>query len=313
MTPATALPEPAHGAYTVDRRANLTYLEFAQAYLYANRPVVITDALARWKALERWSPEFFARQFGDRKIDFGEGSKAKYAESQRPDGWTMAQFVDKVLQSSDEDPAPYFRNRILYEEFPSLKDDVQPMPEYFQPNWLPERYLFKGFGASMNRAAAIELYIGGTGGRFPTLHYDHAATHAFLMQVYGLKEFILYSPDQDRYLYPSPQKKNISLVNVEHPDLEKFPLFKHAQASTLILNPGEMLFIPSHWWHTTKMLTPCISVSANSVNASNWSALIDYAAWRCSNPLAALAVRAYLGAAGARRSWRDRKWRRSAA
>ena len=49
---------------------------------------------------------------------------------------------------------------------------------------------------------SIELYIGGAGATFPTLHFDNLHTHAFLMQLYGSKEYVFYSPDQAAWLYP---------------------------------------------------------------------------------------------------------------
>ena len=111
------------------------------------------------------------------------------------------------------------------------------------------------------------------------LHYDGAGTHAFLMQIYGRKKFVIYPPDQERYLYPSPQKQNLSMINnVDKPDLDRFPLFAKATPITFVLEPGELLFIPSHWWHTTQMLTPSISVSINTVNQSNWHELVKFVA-----------------------------------
>ena len=298
----------------IERRANLSYSEFAKEYLYANKPVVITDAMRQWKAVGRWTPDFFKQEFGSMKfaIDDDLKRKAGYKENGGHTDFVMSQFIDQVLQSTEENPAPYFRNKILYELFPSLKQDIEPLPEYFQPNWLPDHFLVKHVGQTLNRGAAIELYIGGKGGSFPVLHYDGAATHAFLMQIYGLKEFIIFSPDQEKFLYPSPEKENLSQVNVGKPDLEKFPLYKQASPTTFILNPGELLFVPSHWWHTTKMLSPSITISINVANESNWRELVDYVAMRQKNPLVSAASRMYLTAAGAKRSWRDRTWRKRA-
>ena len=87
-------------------------------------------------------------------------------------------------------------------------------------NWLPERYLVRHVKEVLNRGAALEIYIGGQGGSFPVVHYDGAGTHAFLMQIYGRKQFILYSPYEEPFLYPSPKKINVSLINsVDTPDL----------------------------------------------------------------------------------------------
>ena len=300
----------------IDYRANLSYETFANEYLFPNKPVVITDALRSWKALTRWTPEFFRREFGEMKFTINEDlrQKASYEGNVGGSEYTMARFIDRVLESTDDNPAPYFRNRVLNELFPSLMEDIQPLPEYFLPNWLPERYLVKHVSEVLNRGAALEVYIGGRGGAFPVLHYDGAGTHAFLMQIYGRKRFIIYSPDQEPFLYPSMEKRNLSLINsVEKPDLSKFPLFEKAQAITFVLEPGELLFVPSHWWHTTKMLSPSISISANVLNQSNWQELVNFVAIQRRNRLVSIASRVYLNGAGAWRSWRDREWRKRAA
>ena len=293
--------------------ADLSYEAFAARYLYANKPVVISGALREWKAVGRWTPAFFKREFGDMRFAI-EGS-GRLGSKPEVGGieFTMAGFIDSVIESTDDNPAPYFRNRVLREEFPSLCEDVEPLSEYFLPNWLPEHYLVKYVREVLNRGSALELYIGGKGGSFPVLHYDGAATHAFLMQIYGRKQFILYPPEQEPYLYPSPDKDNFSLINsVEQPDLDRFPLFAKAVPTTFVLQPGQMAFIPCRWWHTTKMLSASISVSVNVVNQSNWNELVRFVSKHRRNLLVSLAARTYLTGSGAWRSWRDRAWRRRA-
>src|SRR5213596_2647904 len=121
--------------FEIEHRTNLSYEEFAQEYLYANKPVVVTDILSQWKALSRWTPEFFKREFGDMKFTIDEDLKRKVGnkDKQGPVEYTMARFIDRVLESTDENPVPYFRNRVLYDLFPSLKLDIEPLPEYFLP------------------------------------------------------------------------------------------------------------------------------------------------------------------------------------
>jgi histone arginine demethylase JMJD6 len=295
----------------IERRSKLSYAQFAKEHMFANRPVIVTDTISQWPALTKWTPEFFKREFGEMKfmIDENLKRKASYKESNGSVEYTMARFIDRVLESTDENPAPYFCNRIFYDLFPSLKQDIEPLPEYLLPNWLPDRYLVGYVGQVLSRGAALEIYIGGKGSSFPVLHYDGAGAHAFLMQIYGRKQFIIYPPDQEPFLYPSPDKRNFSLLNsIDRPDLNKFPLFAQAVPTTFVLELGEMLFIPSHWWHTTKMLTPSISISANVVNQSNWHELVDFVARNRRNPMVSLASRVYLSGAGAWRSWRDRNW-----
>jgi histone arginine demethylase JMJD6 len=294
--------------FEIERRANVTYAEFAQKYLFGNKPVVITDAIHRWKALSRWTPEFFKTEFGDMRftIDDNKKGKAEYKGNGTVE-FTMARFLDRVLASTDEDPAPYFRNRILDDTFPTLKQDVEPLPDHLFPNWLPESYLMKSIERLFNRGAKMEIYIGGQGGVFPVLHYDGLASHAFLMQIYGRKKFILYAPENEPYMYRKPGQINVSRIrDIERPDSKQFPLFAKAEPATFILEPGETLFIPGRWWHTTKMLTPSISISVNTVNGSNWRDLTDFV---CGTQRRFLRtpMRLYLNFAGAWRSQRDQR------
>jgi histone arginine demethylase JMJD6 len=301
-------PEVVHSVADdrIERRENLSKEEFMKEYVYRNRPVIVTDALRQWKAVGRWTPEFFKREFGDMSLAL---NKVAWSKDNGGADSSMASFVDRVLASTDENPAPYLRNQNLCELFPSLMQDVSPMPVYCYPNWLPESYSLKSLQRVFHEHSDIQFYFGGTGGAFPILHYDVLASHAYLFQIYGRKKFIVFSPDQTEYLYLKP--RNFSEVNVEKPDFDKFPLFKKAKATTFILEPGEFLFVPSKWWHTTKMLTPCITVSLNVVNDSNWKPLTE---WVCSGrkPILRLPSRLYLNAIGSRRSRRDERIRQSA-
>jgi hypothetical protein len=96
------------------------------------------------------------------------------------------------------------------------------------------------------------------------------------MQIYGRKQYFVYPPDQTPYMYPVENDPNISQINsVVTPDLEKFPLFPKARGTNFTLDAGELLFVPSGWWHTVRMLTPSITLSVNSANRSNWRSVSD--------------------------------------
>lgn len=271
----------------VDRRRGLTVEEFRRDYAAANRPVVIEDALAGWPALQKWSPEFFAREFPEKTVTFRDGSTLG-----------MEEFIAKVRVSTAQSPAPYWTNAPLAEHFPSLLADIDSRSPYFAPNWASRRYLHGGMRASLNRGAMIEIYIGGQGGAFPILHWDGQSTHAFLMQIHGVKKYWVWPPSETPFLYPGENPVNLSPIrDVENPDLEKYPLFAQARGGTLELHPGQMLFVPSRWWHTAKMLTPSITLSINTVNRSNWSGFTEDMTRNAGRP-ARLVKSAYLAAAG---------------
>jgi histone arginine demethylase JMJD6 len=101
------------------------------------------------------------------------------------------------------------------------------------------------------------------------------------MQVYGSKEYLLFPPDQGKFLYPRPgvERNKSSIPDIERTDPTRFPLFSQARAARAIVKAGEMLFVPSGWWHTTRILEPTITISVNTVNNTNWRPFVgDYIA-----------------------------------
>ena len=273
--------------FQVDRRTDLSAEQFRREYLNLNRPVVIEDALSGWPALEKWSPSFFASRYPDRKVVFRDQSSLP-----------MRQFIDQVMSSTSAAPAPYWTNAPLAEHFPELMADINPGLKYFGPNWASRKFLHAGMSASLNRGAMMEIYIGGQGGAFPILHWDGLSTHAYLMQIYGVKKYWLWPPGETPFLYPGEDPVNLSPIpNVEAPDLEKFPLFGQARGGTLELHPGQMLFVPTRWWHTARMLTPSITLSINTMNTSNWANFAEDMTRKSKGP-ARLLKSGYLACAG---------------
>jgi len=255
----------------IDCRSKLTYAEFSREYLIPNRPVILTDGLKEWAAVGKWTPDFFRDRYRTKPLAIG-GRE-----------YPMGAFMDLVESSAAGQVAPYFRNQRVEHVFPELLVDMLPTPPYILPNWL------RGpFYPSAGRDA--EIYIGGAGGAFPFLHYDANSTHAFLGQIYGEKEVILYSPDDTQYIYPKtqpPLRHHSWITDTEHPDLEKFPLFTKAKAHRGILKAGHLLFIPNRWWHTARMLSPSITISYNVANSSNWDNVRDEICYKahCTTPL----------------------------
>jgi Cupin-like domain len=247
---------------TIERRGDLSPEQFRKEYEAKNRPVILIGQMDQWPALKKWTPQFFKDQYGARTIPFSRGEQKER---------NMGEFIDLVLASSRAQPAPYWTNNPIVALFPELLADISPFLPHAQPNWAARRFLHPGMQATLHRGAQIELYIGGAGGAFPVLHWDGVSTHAFLLQIYGRKQYWAWGPDQTPFMYPRADVPNLSPIgDVENPDLEKYPLFAQARGLQFHLDPGEVLFIPSRWWHTAKMEEASITISTNTLNASNW-------------------------------------------
>ena len=85
------------------------------------------------------------------------------------------------------------------------------------------------------------IFVGPKGAITP-LHHDIWKTHSWLAQLVGRKHWILFSPDEKKFLYEYN-------VQPHNPDLEKFPLFRNTKPLECIIGPGDLIFVPSGW-HT---------------------------------------------------------------
>lgn len=101
------------------------------------------------------------------------------------------------------------------------------------------------------------LWIGNEG--IVNTHYDGSDNVACV--VAGRRRFILFPPEQTCHLYPGPLNFTpagapTSLVDINKPNFERYPLFKHAlaEAYSVELGPGDAIFIPMLWWHHVESL-----------------------------------------------------------
>lgn len=92
-------------------------------------------------------------------------------------------------------------------------------------------------------------------------HYD--APNNIACCVAGQRRFTLFPPDQIANLYPGPLEPTpggqaISMVDFANPDFDRYPGFAEAleNAQVADLEPGDMLFYPSMWWHQVEATRP---------------------------------------------------------
>src|SRR5271163_2882539 len=186
---STLASVPIHGPVEepkIDRRNNLSHEEFKTQYLIPRKPVIITDATAKWKASD-WTPQWFRDRYPDKLVKTDQGEMR------------MPAFIDAITADSDQ-PGPFLREQPLKDVFPDLIDHVLPTPPYILPNWLGDKYAVKRINERLNRESFIEVNFCGRR-IFPYLHIDDLGVHAFITQHYGDKEIIVFSPDQEKYLY----------------------------------------------------------------------------------------------------------------
>jgi hypothetical protein len=196
------------------------------------QPLLITDAVERWSwVAKELTPDSLVRMFGDQQL-----SAAGETDGTRPE--RVASFIQRCRDGTPEATAGLapraVRNAVGY-------------PGYFKP----EDYRWPFF------------FMGAKGAVSP-IHRDLA--HNLAVHVFGAKRWRLFSPDQAEFLYPTTgpddgPSAQTCRVDVEAPDLGRFPLYAHAKPIDLVVQAGEILLVPSGWFHHVNALELCLNIA----------------------------------------------------
>eukprot|EP01096_Ripella_sp_DP13-Kostka_P001310 TRINITY_DN11558_c0_g1_i1.p1 TRINITY_DN11558_c0_g1~~TRINITY_DN11558_c0_g1_i1.p1 ORF type:complete len:300 (+),score=67.94 TRINITY_DN11558_c0_g1_i1:458-1357(+) len=261
------IPEITHPIETTNEA--ITIERFRQGYYKTNKALVFRSVLtSSWNCLSSWSrTDFWKSFFGHRTVPIEVGRLGLLgSRSAQPEDWFetfanlgdfVSEYIERDLSCREEGSPPpkvcYLAQHPLIDQLPQLKEHFE-VPDLVK------------VGSLSNVNAWF-----GTSGTVTPVHFD--SYDNFLSQVAGFKYVRLYDPQQTPFLYVDARDSqddstenlrsqgNISMVNVEKPDFEKFPLLAQASFTEVILGPGDVLYIPQGHWHYVRSITPSFSLN----------------------------------------------------
>lgn len=222
-----------------------------EQYIQAARPVVFKgcDIGACTTA---WTTDYLKQAVGaDRKVSV-HSSSCETMDFQKKNFEYVSQafgpFIDAVergerlyLRALSKD-APSNKPTSIAEDFPAIANDFKLPPE---------------LDIVMKNAHSSPLRIAGPVNIW--LHYDTMAN--VLCQVRGRKRLLLFPPSDVTHLGFGPGASSSS-VNVFDKNMGSNPALAHVHPHEAILEPGDILFIPSMWFHAAAP-TEGMSIAVN--------------------------------------------------
>uniref|UniRef100_A0A8C3HJD3 HSPB1 associated protein 1 n=1 Tax=Chrysemys picta bellii TaxID=8478 RepID=A0A8C3HJD3_CHRPI len=259
------------------------------------QPAVFCNMVFDWPVLY-WNAKYLSEVLDGRTIRFRMGmkkrdaapqfeTKCSYVEATLEEflAWTSGQPTCVSRPFSCYDSSKYW----AYADYKYIARLFEDKTEIFKD------IMWSDFGFPGRNGKESTLWIGSAGANTPC-HLDSYGCN-LVLQIQGRlasletnrlyccivvllierlpscieprKRWHLFPPSNTTFLYPTriPYEESsiFSKVNVVNPDLKHYPRFTKAQAHVVTLNPGQVLFVPRHWWHYVESVDP-ITVSINS-------------------------------------------------
>ena len=199
-------------------------------------PFLIPGAVARWPICAL-GPEVLRERFGGVHVRarVGDYIGTAFAPDRAMQDMTMREYLD--LADATEGLPPYLGNLELRE-----LNSLCHWPAYFEKMGPPRFWI-------------------GPAGTVTPLHSDFDDN--IFAQVWGTKRIFLAPPHHDEFLYTREANPVLfgSPFDPEAPDFDRYPLARQATMIEVIVQPGDMLYVPAGWYHQVRALT--FSLSSN--------------------------------------------------
>jgi Cupin-like domain len=228
----------------IERRSGVTPEEFIENYLKPKRPVVLTDLVNDWPAIQKWTFDFLKTEYGQLEVPVIGPDFHKPGPNYMKSNVTM-KFGD-YLQMIQDGPTEY--RIFLWNIFEHARELVNDVHNHtICDGWL-DKYPFMFFGGA---------------GAVTKLHYDIDCSNVFHTHFWTRKHIVLFDQSQNKYLYQHPFTVQ-SHVDPLNPDYDRYPALRKATGYETILQHGETLYIPSLWWHHIVYMEGGYSISLRS-------------------------------------------------
>lgn len=200
-------------------------------------PFLMAGVVKRWP-LCALTPQDLRERFGEVPVRarVGDYVATAFAPDRAMQDMSLRTYLD-ISESPDSDLPPYVGNLELRE-----LNGMCHWPGYFEKMGPPRFWL-------------------GPARTVTPLHCDYDDN--IFAQIWGSKRIFLAPPHHGDYLYPREANPVLfgSPFDPEAPDFEAFPLARQASIVEVLVQPGDMLYVPAGWYHQVRALS--FSLSSN--------------------------------------------------
>lgn len=246
-------------ANQIQRFKNLTYEAFAESL--TERPFILTECIQEWPVLQQWTISSLLEDFA--KVEF----RAEAVD------WSFATYYRYMMKNRDESPL-YLFDRGFAEKM-KIEVGQTPGAAYWRPECFgPDLFELLGDERPAHRWLIIGPKRSGS-----TFHKDPNGTSAWNAVIQGSKYWIMFPPStQVPGVYVSQDSSEVTSPL----SIAEWLLTFHEEARQLpecvegVCHAGEILHVPSGWWHLVVNLEEGIALTQNFVPQSPSLSLVSH-------------------------------------
>ena len=282
----------------VDQVDWATFAQQGQALGNRTRPLLVKGAITHWPATERWTFERLAelrRRDGSEVLTRFQIGIAEQGESKQDVIQPIAPYLLSLARAQKESFAAgdHLRGLLSADAHAQLSATDEFRLDWSYMKTLPRDqpyisvwHILKEFPELRKDFKVSEIWKGlrwdwgytflGPGKTVTGFHFDYP-TNLFC-QVSGVKEFLLFPPDQNAHMAPSSKYDwggKMSHIDITRLDEQPDRAATFARASGLYarVETGDALFVPRRTWHAVISSVP--SVSLAMFGMTPWELVID--------------------------------------
>jgi hypothetical protein len=235
---------------TPNEYEDLTQKQMKEKYFHnISTPVVFKGAANNWNCVKTWSFDFFKDNYGDKEVSLNDNVGIVDRDNpQKYETMTFAEYIDELKRGSGK-----------YLKFSRIMDDDSTLRGDFDLNWL------RKFALPGSVGEQFLMFMGNSESMTP-IHAGFANT--IFVQITGKKRWIMWAPNERIFFDPRAERRPYNYTNADPHKLDdpNFPLFKYARRYEILLEPGDVLYFPSHLWHQVENVEGGTSVAYKIVH-----------------------------------------------
>jgi hypothetical protein len=225
------------------------------------RPFVLRGAAKHWGAVQNWNLDFFCDKFGDQTMT----TKGDLLGS---DSFEERRIADVVADLKAGKPIYSGFAEEIFLNNPSLHGDINREDILRMMGSKVDRKVSLTSFFKRGTISSIQMFLQGANSHTT---YHMTKFHNFFVQIQGAKKWVLMDPRLSVGIQPCPSAA-FYYVSTQEVDSPESPdsLYSYLPKVHTVIEPGDILFIPSYWWHDVRTYQSD-HVIGMAIRASEWA------------------------------------------